>query len=76
MPRDERRVIGSTDVYGRKTLDKRHDSMHRRIDLYGEKISDLREQIATLRVTLEDYKREVRLLIASALPDFSPPKPE
>ncbi len=61
---DQRRVIGSTDVYGRKMLDKRHDQLHRRIDLYGEKISSLREELKAVQATFAEYKRQVEELVA------------
>ncbi len=47
--KDIRRVIGSTDVYSRKYIDKKYDSLHRRVDLYGDKISELREEVSNLK---------------------------
>ncbi len=50
---DQRRVLGSTDVYSRKAIDNQYDRLHRRIDLYGEKISRLREQLLEIQTALQ-----------------------
>ncbi len=43
------RVIGSTDVYSRKHIDRNHDRLDRRIDHHGDKLSKLKTLVADLQ---------------------------
>ncbi len=46
------RVIGSTDVYSRKHIDRQNDRLDRRVDHHGDRLKDLIQRVGVLEQLL------------------------
>ncbi len=51
--RPEQRVVGSTDVYSRKHIDKQHDRLDRRVNHAGDKARDLKARVRRLESIIQ-----------------------
>ncbi len=52
------RVIGSTDVYSRKHLDRQYDRLDRLHDVHSKKIGDLKLRIVKLEEAVGKHLKE------------------
>ncbi len=66
MTKYERRVIGSTDVYSRKHIDRQFDRLDRLRSRDKERIRELEQQVAALIAWKTNLQR-----VGAAIPDVN-----
>ncbi len=64
--RRSQKVIGSTDVYSRKHIDKQHDRLDRRLNHSGDRLRDYKARIVRLEQQVQLIMHAVAVLNGTA----------